>query len=592
VRKSDGNVKVDVNFWTVDSDGSTINLNGEDRDKTNFIIREYFGTYDDFLMTTLSTQYDNQNFVEKAQKDRKELLYRFLDISIYEDLFAIAKIKAKEYQVLVKDMDKENLLVKSVELQQKADMFSRQVDELRSRYDINRAEWVSSIKELESLESQRLPIDAVSMVDISKTELDISNAAASLQRNISSIVELEEKKDTVQLSLSKINRDIEDLGEYSNRKEIIGIHQNLVEEQSRVEYAMKSLDTKLNDYQKKKAHLESHEYDPECKYCINNQFVKEATEAVRGIPELLKTKEEYNHTYIKLIDRLNVHQKLVEGAEKYVDLVGKKKELEMQLVSLENEIKMGKIQDASIKSLLSTLNEQRDIYLKNQHAIETNKRILSESAEIKQKRDNCEVNDIKLNKELQDALYTSSKVTAEYELCTERLKTYQEVSEKFRIYELYMKATCKEGVPYKIVEKALPVLESEVNSILSQIVDFSVKIDAVDDKYIGADIVYYGERCWPIEITSGMERFVLSLAFRAALMQMTTLAKSNFMVIDEGFGVLDSGNILQIGKLFNYLKDHFDFIVCVSHIDSMKDLTDKSIKISKTDGYSQINYDG
>lgn len=591
-RKSDGNVKVDVNFWTIDSDGSKVNLNGEDRDKTNFIIRDCFGTYDDFLMTTLSTQYDNQNFVEKAQKDRKELLYRFLDISIYEELFNIAKIKAKEYQVLVKDMDKENLPIKSVELQQKVDMLGRQVEFSRTRYDSNRVEWIDSIKELESLESQRLPIDSEPMIDISKVELDISNAANSLQRNISSIVKLEDEKDKVQLSLSKTNREIEDLNEYSNRKEIVDAHHDLVAEQTRIQYAIKSLDAKINDYHSKKIHLENHEYDPNCKYCTNNQFIKDATEAVRAIPALLEAKQEYDHTYIKLVDRLNLHQSRVEGAEKYVHLVEKKKELEMQLVSLENEIKMGKIQDGSIKSLLSTLNEQRDAYLKNQHAIETNKRILSESIEMKRKRDNCEASDVILNKELQDALYASSKITAEYELCTERLKTYQKVSEKFRIYELYMKATCKEGVPYKIVEKSLPVLESEVNSILSQIVDFSVKIDAVDEKYIGADVVYYGDRTWPIEITSGMERFVLSLAFRAALMQMTTLAKSNFMVIDEGFGVLDSNNILQIGKLFEYLKNHFDFIICVSHIDSMKDLTDKAIKISKTDGYSHIEYAG
>jgi hypothetical protein len=50
-----GNVKVDVKFWKEEG-GKVIELNGEARRSTNDIIRDYVGTYDDFILTVLSIQ--------------------------------------------------------------------------------------------------------------------------------------------------------------------------------------------------------------------------------------------------------------------------------------------------------------------------------------------------------------------------------------------------------------------------------------------------------------------------------------------------------------------------------------------------------
>jgi DNA repair exonuclease SbcCD ATPase subunit len=83
---------------------------------------------------------------------------------------------------------------------------------------------------------------------------------------------------------------------------------------------------------------------------------------------------------------------------------------------------------------------------------------------------------------------------------------------------------------------------------------------------------------------------MLSLAFRVALTEITSLPKSCFLAIDEGFGVLDAENILQIGKLFEYLKTQYEFLICISHIDTMRDLVDKQIKINRVDGCSKVEY--
>ena len=145
---------------------------------------------------------------------------------------------------------------------------------------------------------------------------------------------------------------------------------------------------------------------------------------------------------------------------------------------------------------------------------------------------------------------------AKYQECNDKLDKYLQYVKKFRIYDLYLQSISREGVPYRILEGILPVIENEVNSILSSLVNFTVRLEANDDKYIHAFIVYpnlndKASNSWPVELSSGMERFILSLAFRTSLSEITSLPKANFLAIDEGFGVLDSDNLLSIGNLFN-----------------------------------------
>ena len=60
------NLKVDVSFWK-DDEGGITSLNGEQRRETNTNIQQYLGTYDDFVLTTLSLQGNNSLFIDKSQ---------------------------------------------------------------------------------------------------------------------------------------------------------------------------------------------------------------------------------------------------------------------------------------------------------------------------------------------------------------------------------------------------------------------------------------------------------------------------------------------------------------------------------------------
>jgi len=151
----------------------------------------------------------------------------------------------------------------------------------------------------------------------------------------------------------------------------------------------------------------------------------------------------------------------------------------------------------------------------------------------------------------------------------------------------YSKALSKDGIPYTLINQIVPKLEEEANNILALMTDFSIMFE-MDGKNINLKLVYNEDTFWPIELASGFEKFISSLAIRIAITKISNLPKSNFIVIDEGWGNFDSENLSNVDTIFNYLKTQFDFALIVSHIDALKGSVDESIEISQKDGFSQI----
>ena len=164
-----------------------------------------------------------------------------------------------------------------------------------------------------------------------------------------------------------------------------------------------------------------------------------------------------------------------------------------------------------------------------------------------------------------------------------------DLENKQKAYEYYLTALKRDGIPYDIITNVLPYIQDEVNNILSQIVEFSITF-SVDGKNILANIVYDDINTWPLELTSGMEKFIASLAIRVALINVSNLPRPNFLAVDEGFGNLDTSNLSSMSTLLDYLKTEFDFIFIISHIDVMKDMADESIEITKQSGLSNVIY--
>ena len=70
--------------------GEAVSLNGTTRNETDAHIRKRFGTVEDFLLTSMSSQLDSLSFIKEGSTRRKEILAKFLDLDIFERKFKLA----------------------------------------------------------------------------------------------------------------------------------------------------------------------------------------------------------------------------------------------------------------------------------------------------------------------------------------------------------------------------------------------------------------------------------------------------------------------------------------------------------------------
>ena len=158
---------------------------------------------------------------------------------------------------------------------------------------------------------------------------------------------------------------------------------------------------------------------------------------------------------------------------------------------------------------------------------------------------------------------------------------YVKLLTEWKIYDLLLSATSKRGVPVHILSARLPKINAEISKILGTNTNFTIELEAPIDSNTMNIFIDYGDSTRPIECASGMEKMLASLAIRVALINVSTLPKSDILIIDEGFGTLDEVNIVACNRLLQSLKKYFKCILVISHVEGIKDSVDNVIEIQK-----------
>jgi DNA repair exonuclease SbcCD ATPase subunit len=167
---------------------------------------------------------------------------------------------------------------------------------------------------------------------------------------------------------------------------------------------------------------------------------------------------------------------------------------------------------------------------------------------------------------------------------------YLLVKGKWRVYDLLQQAISKRGIPLQIIMSQLPHINSEISKILQGVVSFTVELEA-DIGSNDLDVfINYGDSRRIIEVASGMEKMIASLAIRVALINVSSLPKSDILIIDEGFGTLDDLNVEACNRMLVSLKKWFKSILIITHIDAVKDIVDNVIDITWNEKDAQVIY--
>ena len=100
------------------------------------------------------------------------------------------------------------------------------------------------------------------------------------------------------ISRSEFMNKLNDVAERIDNEELtrlnglIDKYKELSYDHEQLELDLKPKETKLRNLNKKIAMLHDHEYDPDCRFCCDNKFVKDATKAKDYLPTLEEEIEE------------------------------------------------------------------------------------------------------------------------------------------------------------------------------------------------------------------------------------------------------------------------------------------------------------
>ena len=97
-------------FWMLDDSNDRVSLNGDQRRTTNANIRRVIGSYEDFVLTSLSLQNNSTVFIDKTQKERKDLLAQFMGMGIFDQLYTLAHEEISDISAILKDFRKTKIL--------------------------------------------------------------------------------------------------------------------------------------------------------------------------------------------------------------------------------------------------------------------------------------------------------------------------------------------------------------------------------------------------------------------------------------------------------------------------------------------------
>ena len=571
-----------LKFYKLNKQGEVIeDLTEEQRRETEKIIRKMIGGSEEFLMTSLASQGEMNTFIKEKAASRKSILTSFLDLSVFDKINELAKKESNDLRVEARNISIENCKKKIDALS--SDIVCKSNDLSSVHGDIKRCK--SSITKIERELSES---DAPVYVNIAQVNNTERAYKASLTRQQNLQQDLDNANDEIFDKDQKIDKitnfidtyDIEGIKE--KRVAQINLEKSLVKIQGMLKLESKEYES-IRKLAKKLEPCDCVVHKPTCKYMKKSAESKKRLETQEEKVSQLRTHLSDIKSSFRKIKNENYEAQI----EKYNQILRKKSNLvssishaKVSINSLENDIKNNTRIIKENKEKWSDLKARYESQDKDDI-----RSALSDSLHDKKRTLN------RLDRKRIELIEKVAKLKAELSVLIERKEKYDKLNDAIKVYDLFLQATSKRGIPVQIINSLLPKINLEISKILKGVVGFTVELEADMDSNSMDIYINYGDSRRIIELGSGMEKMISSLAIRVALINISSLPKTNMLIIDEGFGSLDETNLESCGNLLKSLKKWFKNILVISHIDEIKDIVDNTIDIRKRGPDSYVYQD-
>jgi DNA repair exonuclease SbcCD ATPase subunit len=167
------------------------------------------------------------------------------------------------------------------------------------------------------------------------------------------------------------------------------------------------------------------------------------------------------------------------------------------------------------------------------------------------------------------------------------ISTIQKEEEIDKIFKLYIELVGKKGISKLVLRSVLPIINSELQRLLEDVVDFEVEI-FINDKNDVNFLLTKDNVQKLLKSGSGFEKTTASLALRAVLGKLSTLPMPNFITFDEVLGKVAPENLEKLKTLFDKIKDMYEIVFFITHNDLVKDWSDNVVTVVKNNNLSKF----
>lgn len=545
-------------------------LSEEQRRETEKVLRDIIGSPEDFLFTSFSSQGENSGFIKEKSSSRKNILSKFLNLDIYDELHSVSKenhivlksnlkkLEEKNWQKLIQEANDEiknikkesnetkkyleDLKSKQIELKLEEKEISKNIDTHPSGYTKE-----SANKKLKYFCEEFFNLEEeIKLVNSDITEIEIK------------LTNIEKFKNN--FPISDLNSDKEKLDNFLDNLKTFSFHKkSLLKDKDNLQKEIKILDN-----------VPCEDKFPDCKF-IKNAFlaksnIKEADSQIKNISLAI---DEVNEVINKL-----KNQEIELKIKKYNDIL--KKEVSY-IAKKENCIL--KLSHLREKYLASEKNKEKFTVLCSELETYTDELINNSHEKVKTDITEVSKNIYDVERKVHNNTVILIEINNKIKAFEKEKEEYYALIKEWKLYDLFMTAISKKGIPSMLIRYCLPKINKEIKDILHDVVNFNIEI--IEEENSLNVYIDYGESKRIIECGSGMEKMIASIAVRVALINVSNLSKSDMFIIDEGFGSLDDSNVESCSRLLQSLKKFFKTILIISHVDTIKEIVDKNIEVIK-----------
>jgi DNA repair exonuclease SbcCD ATPase subunit/DNA repair exonuclease SbcCD nuclease subunit len=558
-------------------------LNGTSRPETEKAIRSIIGTFEDFVLTTMVSQNPvfglpgGGDIIHCKETDRRKILFKFLDLDIYERIHQMCKEELKAMLAGIKGQSREAVEQEISSIDEKLALEQLRDAKLRESIDEAEAEIVrlrselsqSGIEDLRELELEASTVEQAAAKSRNKL-LKASDARAAAERELDKARKTLEKLCAEQperpsMTMEDVASRLESQRRLKERLRLSIVHHN--DEISRAEEAEKILEG-----------IPCEGKYPSCKFISDAVEMKDDRQKLELALEPLRTAWEVTEGVISELNQLEVIHKDIRKWEKsWGDATIS---VERLTTSLEKSLTAEETAKREHSELESRLEGLRERMLKSSYEAVS---ALQAELVVKARRLSS------LRSDLDEILKLVGSLETLRASKRAEITKLENALRDTKNYELLAELTGKTGLPYRILTRVLPVVNHEIARILTGVTKFSVFFEDDQDTQSVSLYIRYGDyKSRPLGLGSGAEKFIASLAVRCALLSVSSLPKTDILIIDEGFGKLDPEHLEALQRMFEYLKDAFGTVFIISHVDFMRDIVDHSIEITSREGYAHV----